>query len=783
MAKKKKPRSEPGKDKPRKARKRTESGFDSDSVEFGAFPDPRTMEGLFQSFIEGGLGKPKKRGTPLDKAQRFIEQALDEEDDEKRAALVRKALETSPDCVDAYVLMAEDAATDREALDLYRQATAIGRRVLGEEAFQKNAGKFLFLPETWPYLRALFGLAQMEWVLGHRDQALNDYQELLRLDPNDQNGVRILAVSGYIEAGRDADAEAILNGYPDEAYRTDWVYTRALLQFRKEGDSPAARKLLTKAQEVNPHVPDFMLAVRQLPLDLPNYVSDGDEDEAVAYAANFLLAWRASAGAISWLRSHSELSEPEDMGQFDEGPDLSTLPVDEDEVWQAELVPLPGKAFEEGGEDWQLFLVSSPTDNTVVYFEPLELQPDSQRAWECFAEAMRRPYARRAHRPGRIEVKNDLLADALRIGAPPLGIEIEQVEVLDHLQTMVDEFADRFAELNPPRANRKLELSQQEIIELDQAPEEVWQLDYARLPVWIGDAGPERPWAVLVVNHTEDTILSNDLRGDEPGPKALIHQLFLGMAHPAVGQPHRPARVEVREPAMQKQLETKLAKLGIECVVSEDFSHWDFCLETLVTHLAGSEGPPSLIGVPNVTMEQVAATYGAAADFYRKAPWRHVPGDFAFRLDSPKIPSGPWYAVVMGQSGVTLGLAVYEGRETLAAALSGELDEHEHLRRTSSVTVTFGEAFEIPPKDLYFAEKNHWPIAAPEAYPLFVRVNPGMAVRAPLSWELQLLEAALRGVLAAIERHGEKVTTEKLEIETPTFLGPVQLTITPDNEL
>ena len=175
--------------------------------------------------------------------------------------------------------------------------------------------------------------------------------------------------------------------------------------------------------------------------------------------------------------------------------------------------------------------------------------------------------------------------------------------------------------------------------------------------------------------------------------------------------------------------------------------------------------------------------FAASAEFYRKAPWRFVPGDFAFKLESPQIKSGPWYAVVMGQSGVTLGLAVYEGRETLAAALSGELDDHEHLRRTSSVTVTFGEAFEIPPKDLYFAERNHWDIAAPEAYPLFVRVNPGMAVRPPLAWELQLLEAALRGVLAAIDQQGEKVTSESLSLEIPTHLGPVTLAITPDNDL
>ena len=37
-------------------------------------------------------------------------------------------------------------------------------------------------------------------------------------------------------------------------------------------------------------------------------------------------------------------------------------------------------------------------------------------------------------------------------------------------------------------------------------------------------------------------------------------------------------------------------------------------------------------------------------------------------------------------------------------------------------------------------------MAGPEAYPLVLRINPGMAVRPPLAWELELLEACLRAI-------------------------------------
>ncbi len=115
-----------------------------------------------------------------------------------------------------------------------------------------------------------------------------------------------------------------------------------------------------------------------------------------------------------------------------------------------------------------------------------------------------------------------------------------------------------------------------------------------------------------------------------------------------------------------------------------------------------------------------------------------------------KFQSGPWYAVVMGQSGMTLGVALYEDRQVLADLLAGEGSDEDNFRRTSAISVTFNEAFDMPIADLEAAEKHGWPVAGPEAYPCAMRVNPGQSIRPPLAWELQLLEASLRAVPAFI---------------------------------
>jgi hypothetical protein len=78
--------------------------------------------------------------------------------------------------------------------------------------------------------------------------------------------------------------------------------------------------------------------------------------------------------------------------------------------------------------------------------------------------------------------------------------------------------------------------------------------------------------------------------------------------------------------------------------------------------------------------------------------------------------------------------------------LSGTGSEEEDSRRTSGLSLMYGEAFEIPISDLDAVEKYGWPVAAPEAYPEAIRVNPGRAIRPALPWELQLLEGCLKAI-------------------------------------
>jgi hypothetical protein len=143
---------------------------------------------------------------------------------------------------------------------------------------------------------------------------------------------------------------------------------------------------------------------------------------------------------------------------------------------------------------------------------------------------------------------------------------------------------------------------------------------------------------------------------------------------------------------------------------------------------------------------QVGSFYAAAAEFYRRRPWQQVQGDQPLRIECAKFQSGPWYAVVMGQSGMQQGVALYEDLAALRALIAGGASDEESAMKMSALSLMFSEAFEMPVRDLDAAEKYGWPVAGPEAYPLVLRINPGGAMRPPLAWELELLEGCLRTI-------------------------------------
>lgn len=129
---------------------------------------------------------------------------------------------------------------------------------------------------------------------------------MLRLNPGDDQGIRYLLAGGLLDLERDAELAALLDAY-ERDQSAEWLYTKALVAYRREGAGQSARLALRYAIEANRHVPVYLLGDKDLPREPPEFIGHGDEDEAAAYVFRHGSAWSDCGGALDWLAAEAGL--------------------------------------------------------------------------------------------------------------------------------------------------------------------------------------------------------------------------------------------------------------------------------------------------------------------------------------------------------------------------------------------------------------------------------------------------------------------------------------------
>lgn len=246
--------------------------------------------------------EPEIDDMPPDKrAQELIYDAWEAKRREERLKLAEQALALYPECADAYVILAEDKArTLEEAKEFYALGVAAGERALGEEFFKENKGSFWGIIETRGYMRARQGLYQCLWSLGQKEEAIAHCEEMLSLNPSDNQGVRY-DLAAYLFEINDLDRlSRLIKKYTGDG-STFWQYSRALLAYYQSGESKKANRELRRALEKNPFVPAYLLQARVLPEELPEFYSLGSHEEAILYTASYCGGWYRKPESLLWL--------------------------------------------------------------------------------------------------------------------------------------------------------------------------------------------------------------------------------------------------------------------------------------------------------------------------------------------------------------------------------------------------------------------------------------------------------------------------------------------------
>jgi tetratricopeptide (TPR) repeat protein len=270
---------------------------------------PRMAMERIMAGIQGSLFGDDPVGDlssdPLSAAQDVLYDAWDSGTRKDRVALAKRALGISDLCADAWLLLAEEEAkgiVERRAV--LEKALAAGdaalRHVLGDNALEDEEGNFWGILETRPYMRARAALADCLWEMGERDEAVAHWQDMLRLCPGDNMGIRHVLASRLLRMNRFQAVDELLSDYEEEDF-AEWCYTRALLKFRQGGANSGATQALTYAIEKNPHVPAYLLGEKRLPRQIPPHYALGSKEEAISYVLNSGDVWAEAKGALIWL--------------------------------------------------------------------------------------------------------------------------------------------------------------------------------------------------------------------------------------------------------------------------------------------------------------------------------------------------------------------------------------------------------------------------------------------------------------------------------------------------
>lgn len=274
------------------------------------FETASEVDAYVNKLLDDGLAEEASAPrNALEKAQDLMYSAWECNIPEDRIAMAEIAVQISANCADAFSLLGDEkAASVAESRAYYEEAVRAGERGLGAASFKEYAGHFWGVLETRPYMRARLRLATAQWDLGDSNSAIGHLQEMLSLNPGDNQGIRYMLLGMLVQMEDRPGVEQLLAAYPDEG-GTHWLYDKALWLILQNAADEEISNAIGDAITVNPSVPAYLLGRKKPPRQIPDYVEVGSDSEASAYAVEGRARWTQSPRATQLLRGASAASK------------------------------------------------------------------------------------------------------------------------------------------------------------------------------------------------------------------------------------------------------------------------------------------------------------------------------------------------------------------------------------------------------------------------------------------------------------------------------------------
>lgn len=248
-----------------------------------------------------------KSDTPSARAQELFYEAMDAPTDEGELALLEKALKLDAGNVDVLLaLLRHEILAPADEIEFLTQLVKLAETRLGPKAFQELAGAFWGFHETRPYMRAREQLAESLRQAGRQEEAIAEWNAMLELNPNDNQGVRDVLLPALLALNRLEAARKLFERYPgDLEFNAVFSWGRVLERFLAK-DLPGAVAALAMARKQNPHLQIYVKGHRELPRELPAAYAPGSKEEAICFAEVVRAAWVKHPAALKWLEAQKK---------------------------------------------------------------------------------------------------------------------------------------------------------------------------------------------------------------------------------------------------------------------------------------------------------------------------------------------------------------------------------------------------------------------------------------------------------------------------------------------
>lgn len=152
-----------------------------------------------------------------------------------------------------------------------------------------------------PALRLLFRLYLSQLEQGLRNDVAETLEYLLRLNPDDNQGVRAELMNHYLRHHQDELALDLAGRFPDDRL-AELAYGQVLALYRL-GEQGLAAEALQQAVGKLPRIPRFLTQQRIKPPTMrPAGPSPSSDDEAWLYRETMRDLWEAEPGILAWLK-------------------------------------------------------------------------------------------------------------------------------------------------------------------------------------------------------------------------------------------------------------------------------------------------------------------------------------------------------------------------------------------------------------------------------------------------------------------------------------------------